>query len=479
MANVFSRYTVPATFYPNVGGLTVQTQTNTETGSMTVYTLGPNQVQLAYTGDGPEWSVVDPRRTATIWNNRARNNPRNLTPDELEAAFYSYVASELNKIRADILNDPSQYESPEIAVVRQQTFFNEKIPGVVEPETGRKNQDDGRPTTQRTTAQTPPESLSNGTLTPVESENENPNVTTPSSNAGVGFYRYPLGNIDSLGYDYIKIAAHKYVPQGQRPSGYGFKKNTVANEALGGKVLDHFILPMHPNLATRNTVSYNSNSLEPLGFGAGAGALSQLSSKLGQNNQTDLGSYFGTIADAVQNNPDAVKATILENNSLGVDARGLLGRATGQIINPNMELLFSGPNLRLFSFKWRMTPRDEDEARVIRSMVKKFKKHMSPQRDGSYYFLKTPNIFSLEYVFNSNTSEDQISDAVSNSGGNHPYLNKFKPCMLLTCEVNFTPDGSYATFESGSMTAYELELTFQEIQPIYEDDYDDNPDMGY
>jgi len=50
---------------------------------------------------------------------------------------------------------------------------------------------------------------------------------------------------------------------------------------------------------------------------------------------------------------------------------------------------------------------------------------------------------------------------------------------LITCEVNFTPDGSYATFESGSMTAYELDLTFQEIQPIYNDDYDDNPDMGY
>ena len=473
MANVFSRYTVPATFYPNVGGLTVQTQTNTETGSMTVYTLGPNQVQLAYTGDGPEWSVVDPRRTATIWNNRARNNPRNLTPDELEAAFYSYVASELNKIRADILNDPSQYESPEIAVVRQQTFFNEKIPGVVEPETGRKNQDNGERTTQRTTAQTPPESLSNGTLTPVESENENPNIATPSSSAGVGFYRYPLGNIDSLGYDYIKIAAHTYKPLGQRASGFGFSGKTVANEALGGKALDHFILPMHPNLSTRNSVSYNSDTIEPAAFQKSAGALSVFT-----GNTKELSESVNAALDAITNQTQAVKAVIAAN-AFNQSDRSLLGRATGQIINPNMELLFTAPNLRLFSFKWRMTPRDEDEARVIRSMVKKFKKHMSPQRDGSYYFLKTPNIFSLEYMFNSNTSEDQINDAVSNSGGNHPYLNKFKPCMLISCEVNFTPDGSYATFESGSMTAYELELTFQEIQPIYEDDYDDNPDMGY
>ena len=124
MANVVTRYTIPATNYPNVGGLTVQTQTNTETGSMIVYTLGPNPVQLGSSGDGPEWSLANPLRTSTIWNNRARNNPKDLTPDELEAGFYRYVVPELNQIRADILNDPSQYESPEIAVVRQQTFLS-------------------------------------------------------------------------------------------------------------------------------------------------------------------------------------------------------------------------------------------------------------------------------------------------------------------------------------------------------------------
>jgi hypothetical protein len=472
MANVVSTYIIPATNYPDVGGLTVRTQTNTEDGSMIVYTNDSDPVRLAITGDGPEWSLDDPKRTATLWNNRTRNSPDGLTPDELEQGFYVSVVPQLNQIRADILNDPSQYESPEIAVVRQQTFFNENIPGVLEPETGRKHQDDGRATRQRTTAQAPSESLSNGTLTPVESKNENPNIRTPSSSAGVGFYRYPLGNIDSLGYDYIRISAHTYKPQGQRESGFGFTGKTVANEALGTP-LDHFILPMHPNLATRNSVSYNSNTIEPLAFQGSASVLSLFTGRT-----KELRESVNAALNAITNQTDAVKAVIAAEGFNQSD-RSLLGRATGQIINPNMELLFTGPSLRLFNFKWRLTPRDEPEARVIRSMVKKFKKHMSPQRDGSYYFLKTPNIFKLEYMFNSNTSEDQINDVVSNSGGNHPYLNKFKPCMLFNCEVNFTPDGSYATFDSGSMTAYELELTFQEIQPIYNDDYDDNPDMGY
>ena len=39
---------------------------------------------------------------------------------------------------------------------------------------------------------------------------------------------------------------------------------------------------------------------------------------------------------------------------------------TGQVINPNLELLFSGPNLRSFTFNFTLTPRDAEEARIAR-----------------------------------------------------------------------------------------------------------------
>ena len=45
----------------------------------------------------------------------------------------------------------------------------------------------------------------------------------------------------------------------------------------------------------------------------------------------------------------------------------------------------------------------------------------------------------------------------------HKYLNKFKECALLNCGVQYTPDGNYATFEDGVMTAYQLTLSFQEL----------------
>lgn len=66
----------------------------------------------------------------------------------------------------------------------------------------------------------------------------------------------------------------------------------------------------------------------------------------------------------------------------------------------------------------------------------------------------------------------------------HPYLNKFKRCALKDFSVNYTPDGQYMTYaQDGSMTAYELSMTFCELDPVLANDYEDveseNDAMGY
>jgi hypothetical protein len=59
------------------------------------------------------------------------------------------------------------------------------------------------------------------------------------------------------------------------------------------------------------------------------------------------------------------------------------------------------------------------------------------------------------------------------NNSDHPYLNRFKECALVDCAVNYTPDGTYMTYGDSSMTAYELSLTFQELEPIFDDEYSD------
>ena len=57
--------------------------------------------------------------------------------------------------------------------------------------------------------------------------------------------------------------------------------------------------------------------------------------------------------------------------------------------------------------------------------------------------------------------------------GQHPYLNRFKECALTSCNVEYTPDGTYMTYDGPekSMTAYRLSLSFQELEPIFNEDY--------
>ena len=37
--------------------------------------------------------------------------------------------------------------------------------------------------------------------------------------------------------------------------------------------------------------------------------------------------------------------------------------------------------------------------------------------------------------------------------------------------MNYTPDGHYQTYENSSMVAYEMSMSFQELEPIYHDEY--------
>ena len=75
---------------------------------------------------------------------------------------------------------------------------------------------------------------------------------------------------------------------------------------------------------------------------------------------------------------------------------------------------------------------------------------------GAGLFIKSPSVFKLQYM----------------SGGKpHPYLNRFKICALQGLSLNFTGSGTYATYSDGTPVNMNLSLNFQELTPIYFEDY--------
>ena len=112
-------------------------------------------------------------------------------------------------------------------------------------------------------------------------------------------------------------------------------------------------------------------------------------------------------------------------------------------MNPNMELLFKDPSLRPFNFTWKLAARSREEANAIIKIINFFKKEWHLQTSEENLFLKSPNTWKLTYM---------------HKGRTHKYLNKFKECAMNSITTQYTPDGNYATFETGVMTAYSITM---------------------
>ena len=61
-----------------------------------------------------------------------------------------------------------------------------------------------------------------------------------------------------------------------------------------------------------------------------------------------------------------------------VEPDALLASSTGQIINPNAELLFQGPVLRDFGFQYLMVA-SKEEGDQIRKIIRFFKEGTAPK----------------------------------------------------------------------------------------------------
>ena len=224
--------------------------------------------------------------------------------------------------------------------------------------------------------------------------------------------------------DYLQIDARAYTPIGNNLVGRrdptpldkvtdpGNKKgpnttnttNTRKNIQLGT-----VFLPIPSNIQDGNSVGYGDDSLN----GIVAGAVSQVSKTMNVDLSSEtagkqLAAAFGGLAGIVKD--PAVKEAVMRSlASQAVSVFGgnvtpdqILARQSGEIFNPNMELLFNGVTLRAFKFQFKMTPRDENEATEIRNIIRFFKYNMAPRTgtlspDKPTYFLRTPNVFQLTY----------------------------------------------------------------------------------
>lgn len=165
----------------------------------------------------------------------------------------------------------------------------------------------------------------------------------------------------------------------------------------------------------------------------------------------------------------ALSATAINQFGANVNPTSLVTRASGQILQSNLELLFSNVTLRSFPFTFDFTPRDDREAQEVKAIIRTMKRAMVPKR-GDGVFINSPDLFQFEYV--------------TGAEREHPFLNRFKVGVLTDLSVNYTASGTYATYYDRTPVHIRLSCTLKEINPVYAEDYDDigigpNYGVGY
>ena len=279
----------------------------------------------------------------------------------------------------------------------------------------------------------------------------------------------PPEKVSELGYTNIVGGGKEgsfALTQGSTSNNFGTKRSN--------KEIKYLIdLPMPRNITDTTGVQYGEASLNPIEAVGLAGG-----SALMQGNIDNLKDAFRTVAGSGAelndpNNQQAISAALAGTaiGALGgnVNADQVISRASGQVLNPNLELLFQGVGLRVFPFQFQFFPRNNQEGETVISIIRALKQEMAPSRtskEGSNtgVFIRTPSIFQLTYM---------------KGGEKHPYLNSFLPTVLSDMKINYTASGAHSTFYDGIPTHIRLDLQFKELNPLFKEDYDGVGGVGY
>ena len=274
-------------------------------------------------------------------------------------------------------------------------------------------------------------------------------------------FRYPAGVLEDHS-DYLYIGIRSYKPS-KNSTSEAFRLQSLAQgtSLQQSKSVANIILPIPTTITASNGVTWNGgqiNAAEQI-LSKAAMTLMDGGKDALENAQKVVTEGLGGIGlgDGVIKGFQSLFATkIIQQFGSGVSFGQMLSRTTGQVLNPNLELLFSGPGLRSFSFNYQLSPRDENEAQTVKNILRVLKQSMSPRRGSSTAFLCAPHLFHLSF---------------KKGNGDHPYLNRFKTMALVNIGVDYTGTGTYATYEDGSPVVYNLSMEFQELSPIYNEDY--------
>ena len=288
--------------------------------------------------------------------------------------------------------------------------------------------------------------------------------TTSTNLRNFGNLTYPIDISDDQ--DVIQFTALTYTTK--QLTGFTFSgrprvtPGSTDNGGGGGRSKGTVTLPIQSGIKDQNAAGWGEDRMTPVDIAKAGFALKTI--KGGFAGMDESINKISEQLRASSSDFEALVATSFAENAANV--KGLLARTQGVVQNPNLELLFQKPSLRPFSFQFRLSARNKDEAAEIIKIIRFFKQNMAPQKGGgsggesANLFLKAPNTFQVHYIHRKNASKE------------HPFIGRIKECAMTSLEVDYTPDGNYSTYEDGMMTSYTISMSLKELEPVFYEDYE-------
>jgi len=150
--------------------------------------------------------------------------------------------------------------------------------------------------------------------------------------------------------------------------------------------------------------------------------------------------------------------------------------ASGTVINPQLELIYTSPSFREFRFDFMLYPRSSKEALEIHKILNRLKFHQAPeiysQGNGALgsFFLVPPSEFDIKFYYN---------------GRINPNIPPISTCVLTSIDTDYAPNG-WAAYEvpsnkgvpalgkTGTPVGIRLSLNFQETEILTKQTYDNS-----
>lgn len=226
------------------------------------------------------------------------------------------------------------------------------------------------------------------------------------------------------------------------------------------------ILPMPQDLSTEFRNDWAGKSFTSLGRAAvaalGAGNLTQAK---GLANNDIFSAFKDAIISAGLDKIPGVGGNLSMND--------ISGSTRGVILNPNAEVLYESPNLREIGMVFKMVPQSQKEADNILKICQLFRKSASP----SYGIEDAIANFSFNNQGFQTGDDQQGTNYIHvpklckftfmTGAGPNKKIAQYKPCAMTRIDVNYTPDGTYATYSDGTPVAITLSLSFMETKIIF------------